>query len=261
MTQPAEPQEAAEAEGLSDAAVAALIAAMAVVVLAALTRWLDRARELVLGSGGAPSLSMLSALDQMWAQEVDALMPDLMRAAQRGWEETAAQLGVDIPFNASDPILVEQLTRTRNLLVQVDDEVYRSVIKAIADGTDRGETTVQIAARINNLLSATGTTNWPNRAQVIADTEVRRFTQAGALSAVQRFQARTGRVMLKQWVDRDDTRVRSSHRKVDGTTIPVNALFHVGRSMLRYPAAPNGAPEDVINERCKLKFVEARRVR
>lgn len=255
-------EDLASATGLSDVAVAALIAAMTPLVLAALTRWLDRARELVLGTGTSrPSLTMLSALDQMWAKEVDALMPDLMRAARRGWEETASQLGLSIPFNSSDPILVEQLTRTRNLLAQVDDEVYRMVIKALADGTDRGESTVRIAARINNILSVTGTTNWPNRAQVIADTEVRRFTQAGALSAVQRFQVRTGRIMLKRWVDRHDTRVRPAHRKVDGTTIPINSLFHVGRSVLRYPAAPNGAPEDVINERCKLEFVEARRVR
>lgn len=258
MTSP--PDEVA-ATGLPESTVAALIAATASLVLAALTRWLRKASEAVLVGEGRPSLTMLSALDQAWSREVDQLMPDLMRAARRGWEAAADQLGVDIPFNPSDPILVEQLARTRNLLVQVDDEIYRMVIKVLADGVDRGESNTQIAGRIRNILSITGTPNWPNRADTIAATEVPRFAEAGALSVVQRFQTRTGRTMLKEWVDRDDTRVRPAHRIVGGKTIPVNSLFRVGRSLLRYPAAPNGFAADVIRCRCVLKFTEARRVR
>jgi hypothetical protein len=255
-----QPEGETSATGLSEGAIAAIIAATAPLILAALTRWLDKARAAILGTP-KPSLTMLSALDQEWAKEVDLILPDLMRAARRGWEETATQLGMRIPFNPSDPILVEQLARTRNLLVQVDDEIYRMVIKALADATDRGESNAQISARVNNILSITGTVNWPNRSVVIAETESRRFGEAGSLSAVQRFQATTGKVMLKTWTDREDSRVRSTHRQVDGTTIPVNSLFRVGKSSLRYPAAPNGFPADIIACRCRLKFTEARRVR
>ena len=256
MTQPQPP---AQAEGLSQAATAAITASVAAVVLAELTGWLAEAKAAVLGGiAGVFNLTAFGALNASWDLRVDRILDDLMRAARRGWEETAGQLGLNIPFDPTDPILVEQLNRTRNLLVRIDEEVYRMVVKAIADGTDRGESNVQIAARIDNILSVTGSENWPNRADVIARTEVTRFTEAGALSAAQRWQIRTGRVLEKQWVDRDDARVRRGHKDVDGDRQPLWGLFLVGMSLLRYPGDPSGLPHDVINCRCHLKFVEVR---
>jgi uncharacterized protein with gpF-like domain len=255
MTQP----EPVEAQGLSQAATAALIVAFSGLVLAQLTAWLGEVKDALLGGvAGIFNLTAFGALSDSWDRRVDLLMTDLMRAARRGWEETADQLGLRIPFDPNDPILVEQLARTRNLLVRIDEEVYRMVVKAIADGTDRGESPTQIAARIDNILSVTGSENWPNRADVIARTEVTRFTEAGALSVAQRWQIRTGRILDKQWIDRDDSRVRQAHRAVDGEHVPLWALFQVGMSLLRYPGDPSGLPHDVINCRCHLRFVEVR---
>lgn len=254
-----QPERPVEADGLSQAAVAAMITAFSVVVLAELTAWLAEAKAAILGGiAGVFNTTTFRALDASWNRRVDRMMPDLIRAARRGWEETAQQLGLDIPFNPHDPILVEQISRTRNLLVRIDDEIYRMVIKAIADGHDRGQGVDQIAAAIDNILSVTGSENWPNRADVIAQTEVTRFTEAGALSAAQRWEQVSGRRLVKQWVDRDDTRVRSGHRKVDGTRVSLGSLFPVGQSYLRYPGDPSGMPHDVINCRCHLKFVEVR---
>ena len=169
MTQP---EPLAESEGLSQAATAALITAFSALVLAELTSWLAEVKDALLsGVAGVFNLTAFGALSDSWDRRVDRMIPDLMRAARAGWEETASQLGLRIPFDPTDPILVEQLNRTRNLLVRIDEEVYRMVIKAIADGTDRGETPTQIAARIDNVLSITGSENWPNRADVIARTE------------------------------------------------------------------------------------------
>lgn len=254
MTQP---ESLAESEGLSQAATAALITAFSTVVLAELTGWLAEVKNALLGGvAGVFNLTTFGALSESWDRRVDRMIPDLMRAARAGWEETASQLGLRIPFDPTDPILVEQLNRTRNLLVRIDEEVYRMVVKAIADGTDRGETPTQIAARIDNVLSITGSENWPNRADVIARTEITRFTEAGALSAAQRWQIRTGRILEKQWIDRDDSRVRQAHKAVDGQRVPLWAMFLVGMSLLRYPGDPSGLPHDVINCRCHLKFVE-----
>lgn len=254
MTQPQQP---VEAEGLSTAATAAITASVGSVVFAELASWLLKAKDAVLGGvAGVFNLTTFGALNQMWNDSVERILDDLMRAARRGWEEAARQLGLNIPFDPTDPILVEQLERTRNLLVRIDEEVYRMVIKAIADGTDRGESNAQIAARIDNVLSISGSENWPNRADVIARTEVTRFTEAGALSAAQRWSARTGRTLVKEWVDRDDARVRRGHRDVDGDRVPLYGLFDVGDSWLRYPGDPSGLPHTVINCRCHLRFVE-----
>lgn len=253
MTQPEQPP--VESTGLNDAVIAAMIAAFAVLVLAAFTGWLAKVRSAVLRNSDPGAV--LSMADD-WTAQVDDLMPDLLRAARRGWEETARQLGLDLPFNSRDPIILEQLERTRNLLVRIDDGIYRSVIRAIADGSDAGESRERIAARIANILDVTGSENWPNRADVIARTEVGRFVEAGSLSAAQRFALRTNRRLVKQWVDKDDDRVRSAHRRVDGKRLPLGGLFEVGRSLLRYPKDPAGAPEDVIDCRCRLKFLEVR---
>lgn len=258
MTAPEAPKETT---GLSEAAVAALTSSFAAVVLAQLTEWLASAREAILGGRGRPSLRSLRALDMDWSRRVDQMMPDLIRAARAGWERTADELGIDLPFDPRDPLLLEQIGRTRNLLVNVDDEIYDMIIKVLANGADNGWTEAQIAAKIDNILSITGTVNWPNRAEVIARTEVGRFTEAGALSAVERYQSRTGRRMTKQWQDRDDSAVRRAHREVDGVTLPLRGLFPVGISRLLYPAAPNGAAHDVIACRCRLKYQEVRYVR
>jgi hypothetical protein len=243
-----QPQPPAQADGLSQAATVAITASVAAVVLAELTGWLAEAKAAVLGGiAGVFNLTAFGALNASWDRRVDRILDDLMRAARRGWEETASQLGLDIAFDPTDPILIEQLNRTRNLLVRVDEEVYRMIVKAIADGTDLGESNEQIAARIDNILSITGSENWPNRADVIARTEVTRFTEAGALSAAQRWQVRTGRALEKQWVDRDDSRVRRGHADVDGDRQPLWGLFLVGMSLLRYPGDPVGLPHEVIN--------------
>lgn len=251
MTQPTEP---VQAEGLSAAAVAALAAAFGALVATQLSEWLAEASRTVLAAAGRWNLTAFRALDVNWSRRVDSLLPDLVRAARAGWEETASQLGMRDRFDPSDPLLTDQLARTRNLLVQIDDEVYRMVIRAIADGTDAGEDVSAIAARIGNVLSWTGSVNWPNRADVIARTEVTRFTQAGALAAAQRYP----RPLLKVWVDRDDSRVRRAHADVDGQAVGLRGRFEVGMSVLRYPADPSGLPHDVINCRCGLKFRSAR---
>jgi hypothetical protein len=117
----------------------------------------------------------------------------------------------------------------------------------------------QIAARIDDILSVTGSQNWPNRAQVISRTEVTRFAEAGGIAAAQRWSNNTGRLLAKTWVTRHDSRVRAVHEDVNNVRIPLRSLFDVGISRLRYPGDPTGAPHDVINCRCGLKYTEVRR--
>lgn len=259
MTQP----EPVEASGLSEAAVTAMEVAMTSLVLAAIADFLERARSLVMAPwrmfGMVPDPAPIQSLDGYWSSRISQLMDDLLRAAKRGWDASAAQLGVSVPFNPQDPYVLAQLEASENLLVNVDSEVYAMVVRAIADGADRGWTNAQIADRIENILTVTGTPNWPNRADVIARTEVRRFTNAGQFAAAQRVTQDTGRRFEKVWVDRDDDRVRASHARADGQRRMLDDLFDVGGSDLLYPGHWAGRPEDVINERCRMIVREIRR--
>ena len=61
---------------------------------------------------------------------------------------------------------------------------------------------------------------------------------------------------MKTWITFGDSRVRKTHRAVDGKTIPIKDLFEVGNSFMRYPhdLKFNPKPELYIGCRCSLKY-------
>lgn len=224
-------------------------------VLAALTAWLALVLPAVLAIVGVPDLSAILRFEQFWTRQVDRLMPEFASLARQGWERTARELGVDLPFDPRDPELVELLSHVRNLLVRVPDETYRQVIKSLEIGRDKGESQTQLARRISNVLDINGSENWPNRARVIARTEVNRFTEAGGLAAARHVELAERSVILKQWQDRDDDRVRRTHARVDNQLRRLGEAFQVGRSRLQHPVDPAGFAADVVNCRCVLHYV------
>lgn len=226
-------------------------------IFAALAAWLAPTLTAVM-AGGFPNPSAMFGTSAIWDRELNGLMPVLARLARPGWLRTMRDLGVGIPFDPNDPELTEILQQTRNLLVRIPDETYRQVVKSMAAGVDKGESRDRITARVNNILSVTGSENWPNRAAVIARTETNRFQEAGALGAGRRVESDTRRSLVKRWKDRDDNRVRSAHARVDNERRRLGQPFHVGRSMLQQPVDPSGFPEDVIDCRCELIIEEAR---
>lgn len=55
----------------------------------------------------------------------------------------------------------------------------------------------------------------------------------------------------KTWIAAGDGRERSTHRELNGTTIPENDTFFTG---LAYPGDPRGSAEEVINCRCTIGY-------
>lgn len=243
MTQP-EPEEVTEAS-------------LTPLVLAALTAWLALVFPAVMASA-VPNPSMIFAFERFWTSQVDRLMPVLARLARRGWARTAGELDVRLPFRSDDPYLEEILAMTRNLLVRIPDRVYRDVIKTMATGRDAGEDLMQIRQRVDNILNINGSENWPNRALVIARTEIARFDEAGGLAAARRIEQVERSTILKRWDDRDDDKVRRSHARVDNQLRRLGEFFQVGRSAMQQPLDPRGAAQDVVNCRCRLRYVRAR---
>lgn len=262
MTQPQPqvppPEPGPEPQTLGLVALVALEAAFAVLVFKALAAWLEMAAAAVLEAfrsyGGAVDPGALWRLVPTWQRQVDGLMSELLGIARRGWQDTARQLGVDLPFDAGNPILQEQLQRTRNLLVRIPDEIYRTILRELDQAVNNGETAAQQAARVQKILSATGSENWPNRAQVIAVTEVHRAYNFGSLAAALNIDALDARVLLKRWDSKEDTRVRPGHREADGQTVPVTQPFLVALEPLMAPGDPAGSPDNVIHCRCKMRY-------
>lgn len=244
MTQPV-PEEVTEAQ-------------LSGLVLASITAWLALVFPAVMNSSGRtlPDVSAMWRFQPFWNAQVESLMPYLARLARRGWAKGNSQLGTSVPFSMDNPELSETLQRTRNLLVRIPEDTYRQIIKSLAVGRDRGETNSQLVQRIVNVLDINGSENWPNRANVIARTEFSRFDSAGILALGRHVRRVTGRNIRKRWQDREDSRVRRAHARVDGTTRDLWQPFEVGSSLLQHPVDPAGLPADVINCRCDLELVE-----
>lgn len=61
----------------------------------------------------------------------------------------------------------------------------------------------------------------------------------------------------KQWIDIQDNKERETHREVGGAVIPIDSLFVVGNSIMRYPKDMMYSPEpqEIVNCRCSIRWV------
>ena len=136
-----------------------------------LTRWLGRAREVVMAPWrqykAAPNPANIASTVPLWQAQVDRILPALTPAQREGW--AAAHLPGD--FDPQDPFIQANLALTYNLLVRIPDEVHAMVVAAILQGSQKAESTEQIAKRVDDILTFTGSENWPSRAKTIAQTE------------------------------------------------------------------------------------------
>lgn len=61
----------------------------------------------------------------------------------------------------------------------------------------------------------------------------------------------------KQWIDIGDKRERKTHKEVGGTVIPIDDVFAVGDSLMRYPKdeSMGASANEIINCRCSIKYI------
>lgn len=227
------------------------------VVGAALNRWLGRARDKVMEPWRRfrlqPDPSGIYQEQSAWDTEVDAIMTVIGQISRNAWSEA-----VNVPPVSRHAFVMAQLAQTQNFLVRIPDEVYELVFAELTDGVNSGESLDQLAQRVDRVLSYTGSERWPNRARVIAQTETTRAYGAGVLAGGMEQSRLTGRLLRKRWDTEHDTRVRTSHREVDGDVLDLGMPFYVDGIPLMFPGDPMGPPGTVINCRCDLTIVNER---
>lgn len=247
MTQPAgEDEEDVQAGVLAAVSLIVVEAAFAAAVLAAYTSWLKKAARALLAVLPINPAIIWSLIPD-WNRHADDLMTDLESIARAGWNAAAKDLGVDTPFDVTNPVLQDQLRRTRNFMVETPNEVYRMILAAL--DSNEGNPSAQRAA-VENILNITGTVNWPARSKVVAVTEVNRLFHYGSLALA--MQAR-GRI-VKKWIAKEDKSTRPAHFNADNQIRPVMQPFWVGGEALMAPGDPSGSAWNVIQCRCKLSY-------
>jgi hypothetical protein len=225
-------------------------------VVAALYRVVNKlslkiARE-VSGRTGLVAAGPLDDVSDMWDDEVPELVSYLNGVYDAGALEVASELAVNLPVpdgqgipGVPDSFSLEYLQQATNRLSGVGDELWENIRDEITVGLANGESTNEIATRIQNAAGFTEA-----RAKTVARTELVAASNAGTHQQV---------LMIvpdaqKEWVSTTDGRTRMTHRHADGQRVPVDQAFVVGGSTLRWPGDPGGAAGEVVNCRCTLIF-------
>lgn len=239
------------------AAIAAAERAVYAATWSELSRWLVTTSRRVL-AGARPDPQSVWAGVPDWQAAVNRIVTgpirDIIAAAY------AALLGAGYRFDQR-PAVVEHLATVTNRMVRTPESVFDLVAGEVAKGSQEGESIPEIAARVEDVLSSTGTERWPNRAVVIARTETLSALNAGrddAWTAVaeELEGGDDGMQLERMWLATDDDRTRRTHREAEGQRSPIGGLFTVGRAELRRPGDPLGPPEEVIQCRCTTLLVE-----
>jgi uncharacterized protein with gpF-like domain len=216
-----------------------------------LRRWLEQARDVVMAPWRRyrmqPDPTAIYGTQDEWNAEVQTILTHLGRIAMSAWSQAT-----DVPPVSRHAFVMAQLAQTENFLVRMPDETYNLVFAAITDVINGGGNVEAVADRVDDVLTWTGSENWPNRARVIAITETTRAMNAGVLGAGTEQARVTGRILRKEWRTEEDDRVRASHRAVNGEVRDFYMPFYVGGWPMMYPGDPAGPPEEVIGCRCDL---------
>lgn len=230
---------------------------LAGVVGGALSRWLGRVRDRVMGPWRRhklqPDPTGVYQEQGSWDAEVDDILTVIGQITRLAWSQA-----VDVPPVSRHAFVMAQLAMTQNFLVRIPDEVYELVFAEITDAVNAGEDVEGVARRVDQVLTYSGSERWPNRSRTIATTETTRAYGAGTLAGGLEQSRLTGRLLRKRWDTESDERVRVSHRAVDGDVLDLGMPFYVDGVPLMFPGDPMGPPETVINCRCDLTIVNER---
>lgn len=220
---------------------------------AELSGWLVETARAVLRGGQRPDPHAVWARVPAWREAVElVLRGEIRKALGLAFRRL---LGPDYAWDQRVRVTA-YLAEVRNRLVRIPEEVFDLVAHEVATGVNLGESIPQLRARIDTVLSTTGSERWPNRATVVARTEAIGALNAGRAEAFRAVVDETGEELERVWLATDDHRTRETHRAADGQRVPLGAPFQVGGFELAFPGDPSGPPQEVIQCRCTMLLVE-----
>lgn len=241
------------------AAEAALVAAEQGVFQrywAELTSWLVAVKRAVMSGGRLmpPNPSNVWSQVPAWTQAAaDVTYGPIKHTMGLAYD---AIFGPGYEFDAR-PAVAAHLAEVTNRMVRTPDMVFDLVAETVAEGAGLGEGIAVIAERVDDVLSATSTDRWRNRAVTVARTETLGTLNAGRWDSFAALSDLLGvNEPLEQfWLATADDRTRPTHVAAEGTRAPIGGYFRVGTADLRFPGDPNGPAREVINCRCTTLLV------
>jgi uncharacterized protein with gpF-like domain len=139
----------------------------------------------------------------------------------------------------------EQLARMQQANQSTLEEISAAVLVALAVGEEDEKSLLLRAALIAifvNLIS--------KRRRAMAEHEAQTSYNAGVFMAGKS----AGDGVTKTWLTRKDSRVRNTHKFLEGKTVDFGDGFMVDGIALRFPGDPLAPPALTFNCRCRLRF-------
>lgn len=201
----------------------------------------------------AAAVDDLGLILTIWSKNsgsISAVYEDLL---SEGVSHAAKDMGVyDFAISAvKNKTAIGAISVADSRLVNVSDALWQDARVSLSSGMDDGDSIPELADRIRAIPET-----YAGRATTIARTEVIGITNGGSLAYTKSLtDAGTGPAG-KEWIAATDERTRPSHAEADGQKIAINASFKVGGHSADYPGDPSLPPEEVINCRCTIGWVE-----
>jgi hypothetical protein len=136
-------------------------------VWAELSGWLVDVSRVVLATVRPDPIAVFSQ-QPAWSAAVNRIVSDTITDTIGTAYKT--MLGEGYRFE-SRPMVVDHLAQVTNRMVRTPEQVFDLVASEVAQGAELGESIPKIANRIEDVLDATHTERWANRATVVARTE------------------------------------------------------------------------------------------
>lgn len=156
----------------------------------------------------------------------------------------------------SRPWVQKHLAQVGNHLRDTPEWLFGQVTGQLQQGITAGESIQQMASRVEQELLSGGAQVWANRGETVARTEAISAYNGGTDQAMRAMSEEFGVTLEKIWLASMDARTRDSHFKADGQRVPLAGLFNVGGFLTPLPAAEVLPPQERINCRCSVLYVE-----
>lgn len=150
---------------------------------------------------------------------------------------------------------IERIIQKRIANLTLNDRIERNRKRFIVQLRDvllqskkRNETIEELSERIRTLVTTHG-----NRIRLILRTETHRI-QNTIIYDLAKKASLSVPGLKKTWVAVMDSRTRSAHRRLHGTTIPIRGMFRSTAGGIGPAPGLMGHPGDNINCRCRLRI-------
>lgn len=159
-----------------------------------------------------------------------------------------------ISWDVTNPFVDAVLEKTGAEIVGIAETTRLNVLRLVREGYEQGLSIPDTAKAIREGMAEAA----PARATMIARTEMAALQNGAAVAATQIVAQETGIAYFQRWLTAPgaENPRHEDYEGLDQQTVPLGALFDVGGAKLEYPGDPAGPPEETIQCRCTVIFLE-----